>query len=60
MIVYVGLFFPLTKDLRADLHQSHFIALFTGPDEKLDGVMRTSLPWFVQPFAGSMFDRHKV
>lgn len=60
VIVYVGLFFPLTKDLRADLHQSHFIALFQAPDERLDGVMRSSLPWFVQPFAGSMFDRHKV
>ncbi len=59
-IVYIGLFFPLTKDLRADLHQSRLIALFQAPDERLDGVMRSSLPWFVQPFAGSMFDRHKV
>ncbi len=59
-IVYVALFFPLTPDLRADLHRSHFIAVLQAPDERLDGVMRNSLPWFVQPFAGAMFDQHKV
>jgi uncharacterized membrane protein required for colicin V production len=60
VIVYIALFFPLTKDLRADLHQSWFIAVLQAPDERLDGMMRNSLPWFVQPFAGPMFDQHKV
>ena len=59
-IVYIGLFFPLSKDLRADLHQSRFIAMLQAPDDSLDRVMRSSLPWFMQPFAGSLFDRHKV
>ncbi len=60
VIVYIGLLLPLTKDLRADLHQSRFIAMFQVPDDKLDGVMRGQLPWFVKPFSGSLFDRHKV
>ena len=59
-IVYIGLFFPLSPDLRGDLHQSRFIAILQTPDERLDGVLRSSLPWFVQPFAGSMFARHRV
>ncbi|HMD03125.1 MAG TPA: CvpA family protein [Candidatus Baltobacteraceae bacterium] len=59
-IIYIGLFFPLTKDLRDDLHQSRFVALAQLPDDALDGELRKSLPWFMQPFAGAMFARHHV
>jgi membrane protein required for colicin V production len=59
-VLYVALFFPLSKDLRADLHRSTLVALLTGPNPQLDGTMRSSLPWFVRPFSGSLFDRHRV
>jgi membrane protein required for colicin V production len=59
-VLYVALFFPLSKDLRTDLHRSALVALLTGPNEKLDGAMRSSLPWFVRPFSGGLFERHRV
>jgi uncharacterized membrane protein required for colicin V production len=59
-VLYVALFFPLSRDLRADLHRSALVALLTGPNARLDGAMRSSLPWFVRPFSGGLFERHRV
>jgi uncharacterized membrane protein required for colicin V production len=59
-VLYVALFFPLSRDLRADLHRSRLVALLTGPNAQLDGTMRSSLPWFMRPFSGGLFSRHRV
>jgi len=59
-ILYIALFFPLSPDLRADLHRSVLVATLTTPNAQLDSEMRTSLPWFVRPFSASLFDRHRV
>lgn len=59
-VLYVALFFPLTPDLRADLHRSTLVAIVTQPNAALDGIVRGSMPWFVKPFVGPIFDRHHV
>ncbi len=59
-ILYVALFFPLSHDLREDLHRSRFVAILQQPNAGLDETVRASLPPFVRPFAGSMFSRHRV
>jgi len=59
-ILYIALFFPLSPDLRADLHRSHFVAALTLPDERIDGAINSMLPWFARPFARPFFDRHRV
>jgi uncharacterized membrane protein required for colicin V production len=59
-VVYVALFFPLSRDLRHDLHQSRLIALLEEPNPPIDGALRNSLPWFMRPFAEGMFARHRV
>ncbi|MFN2461498.1 MAG: CvpA family protein [Candidatus Velthaea sp.] len=59
-ILYVALFFPLSGDLRADLHRSTLVALVTGPNERVDGVLRGAMPWFVRPFVGPLFSHHRV
>jgi uncharacterized membrane protein required for colicin V production len=59
-VVYVALFFPLSRDLRDDLHHSRLVAVLETPNAHLDGILRGSLPWFVKPFAASMFARHRV
>ena len=59
-VLYVALFFPLTRDLRADLHRSPLVAVLVSPDDRLDGTIRKSLPLFVRPFSGLLFDRHRV
>ncbi|GAC1561463.1 MAG: hypothetical protein NVS3B17_14110 [Vulcanimicrobiaceae bacterium] len=59
-IVYVALFFPLNASLRDDLHQSRLVAFLELPNGKLDENLRRSLPFFVQPFAKDLFERHRV
>jgi uncharacterized membrane protein required for colicin V production len=59
-VLYVALFFPLSPDLRADLHRSVLVGLLTTPNQQLDGEMRGTLPWYVKPFSGGLFGRHKV
>lgn len=59
-ILYVALFFPLSHDVRDELHRSRFVAILQQPNAGLDETVRASLPPFVRPFAGSMFSRHRV
>jgi uncharacterized membrane protein required for colicin V production len=59
-VLYVALFFPLSRDLRADLQRSSLAMLITSPNRQLDETMRASLPWYVRPFAGGLFARHSL
>jgi uncharacterized membrane protein required for colicin V production len=57
-VLYVTLFFPLTADLRADLHNSPAVRLLVAPDAGVDATVQTFLPWFVRPLLGPFFGRH--
>jgi membrane protein required for colicin V production len=57
-VLYVALFFPLTPDLRDDLHTSQLVAMITAPDAGIDATAREFLPWFVKPFLAPIFARH--
>ncbi len=59
-VVYVALFFPLTAELRDDLHRSPLVAALQQPNSAVDARVRASLPDFVRPFADSIFARHRV
>ncbi|GAC1303194.1 MAG: hypothetical protein NVS2B3_09110 [Vulcanimicrobiaceae bacterium] len=59
-VVYVALFFPLTADLRDDLHRSHLVTVLETPNGPLDARVRDALPDIVRPFAGELFARHRV
>lgn len=57
-ILYVLLFFPLTRDLRTDLHHSQVVQLVTQPNGQVDAALRGMLPWFVRPLMSPLFARH--
>lgn len=59
-ILYVILFFPLTPDLRGDLHRSSLVQLITQPNATVDETFRSLMPWFVRPFMGPLFAHHRV
>ena len=59
-VLYVALFFPLSRDLREDLHRSSLIALLEGPNNSVDQTVRSTLPWFIRPFAQPLFAHHRV
>lgn len=59
-ILYVALFFPLSHELRDDLHRSRAVAVLESPNERFDATLRSSLPWFVRPYSSDIFARHHV
>jgi uncharacterized membrane protein required for colicin V production len=59
-VIYVALFFPLSPDFRADLHNSQLVELVAQKNPTVDAFVRETLPWFVRPFAKPLFDRHHI
>lgn len=59
-IVYAALFFPLSTDLRQDLHRSGLVAIITAPNDRIDDALKATLPWFVKPFVQPLFGHHRV
>ena len=60
IVLYVALLFPLAPDIRADFHKSTAVHLLTINDDRVDGAITATLPWFVRPFAHRYFSRHQV
>ncbi len=60
LVLYVALFFPLSPDIRADLHRSSLAAAVTAWDPTIDGMLYSTLPWFAKPVAEPFFKRHRV
>lgn len=60
VVLYVLLFFPLTPDLRGDLHASSLVAVVTSENAQIDGVVKGTMPWFIRPLVQPIFARHRV
>lgn len=60
LVLYVALFFPLSADIRADLHRSALVQLITQPNQRIDDAITGTLPWFARPLAQPLFARHRV
>ncbi len=59
-VLYFTLFFPLTPDLRRDLHRSPLVHLVTAPDAAIDAGSDALLPPFVRHMLDPFFTRHHV
>ncbi len=59
-LLYVALFFPLSADIRHDLHRSTLVAILQRPNDSVDRKVRDSLPGIVRPFGDDLFSRHRV
>ena len=60
VILYVALFFPLSPQIRGDLHRSTLVAYLTQPNAMVDDRINATLPSFVRPFVRPLFSRHRV
>ena len=60
IILYVALFFPLSHDIRADLHRSFLVSIITMPNVYVDHAVISTLPWFAHPVTDPLFARHQV
>jgi membrane protein required for colicin V production len=59
-VLYLTLLFPLTPDLRADLHTSPLVQMLVAPDASVDTTVKAFMPWFIRPLTEPFFARHHV
>lgn len=59
-VLYVVLFFPLSRDLRSDLHKSSLVALVTSPNPQADAIVKGTMPWFIRPLVDPLFAHHRL
>ena len=60
LVLFVALYFPLSRDIRSDLHESHLAPFFVQVDPKIDGVIESVIPWFARPALWPYFRRHHL
>ena len=60
LVLFIALYFPLSPDIRKDLHRSHFAAPLVQPDANIDRAIISTVPWFARPFLDPYFQRHHV
>lgn len=60
LVLFIALYFPLSRDIRQDLHESHFAVYFTQPDAQIDKAIEAVIPWFARPVLWPYFRRHHV
>lgn len=60
LVLFVALYFPLSRDIRGDLHESRLAPYFVQPDKQIDGVVESVIPWFARPALWPYFSRHHL
>lgn len=60
LVLFVALYFPLSPDIRADLHNSRLAPYFVGPDENIDKSIESIIPWYARPALWPYFRRHHL
>lgn len=60
IVLYIALFFPLSRDIRADLHRSTLVAWIAEPNVRVDDAIISTLPGFARPLVTPLFARHRV
>ena len=60
LVLFIALYFPLSRDIRTDLHTSRLAPYFVQPDPQIDGVIESVIPWFARPALWPYFSRHHL
>jgi uncharacterized membrane protein required for colicin V production len=60
LVLFVALYFPLSPDIRTDLHHSRLAPYFTQPNATIDRAILETVPLFARPFLMPYIRRHHV
>jgi len=60
LVLFVSLFFPLSPDIRASLHDSRLAPYLVTYDAPIDDAILSTIPWFARPFVEPYFRRHHL
>jgi uncharacterized membrane protein required for colicin V production len=60
LVLFVALYFPLSHDIRKDLHGSKLAPFFTQENHTIDGAIVATVPTFARPYLQPYLERHHV
>lgn len=60
LVLFIALYFPLSPDIRADLHSSRLAPYLVTYDATIDEAVISAIPWFARPFVMPWFRRHRL
>jgi uncharacterized membrane protein required for colicin V production len=60
LVLFIALFFPLSRDIRDSLHESRLAPYLVTYDTQVDGAILVTIPWFARPFVLPYFKRHHL
>jgi hypothetical protein len=60
LVLFIALYFPLSRDIRDGLHQSRFAPYLVTYDATIDTAILATIPWFARPFLLPYFRRHHL
>jgi uncharacterized membrane protein required for colicin V production len=60
LVLFVALFFPLSPDIRAGLHESRFAPSLATYDAPIEDAILSTIPWIARPFLLPYFKRHHL
>ncbi len=60
LVLCIALYFPLSPDIRHDLHTAKLPGYFVGPNTNIDHAIESTIPWFARPFVNPYFHRHHL
>ena len=58
--LFVALYFPLSPDIRASLHESRLAPYFVTFDPQIDSALESVIPWYGKPALYPYFHRHHI
>ncbi len=60
VVLFVALLFPLSHDIRTDLHKSRLVAVLSQENQRVDDAIFNKLPDIAKPFVKPILDRQQV
>ncbi|HVN70286.1 MAG TPA: CvpA family protein [Candidatus Binatia bacterium] len=60
LVLFISLFFPLSRDIRESLHQAYLPQYLVAYDAPLDAALLSTVPWYARPFVMPYFKRHHL
>jgi membrane protein required for colicin V production len=60
LVLFIALYFPLSREIRKDLHESKLAPFFTQENHTIDGAIVATVPVFARRFLEPYVARHHV
>lgn len=60
VVLFIALLFPLSTQIRTDLHKSRLVAMLQQENQRVDDAIKSRLPDLAKPLVDPILDRERV